>query len=141
MNEQFDAALNALGHHIGIPLTTTEGVASITLDNSHTIHLAAIGDSQLALFMRLSPLNDAEQAIALLQQNLFSANPASPRIALSPDNHLILWSQHPLSAMDGSTLYQALTTLHHHSLSRLSASSDISEADRHDYSPSPLLKV
>ncbi|WP_081959575.1 CesT family type III secretion system chaperone [Aeromonas finlandensis] len=141
MNASFDAALNALGHHLGITLTATDGVASITLDNNHTLHLAALGDSQLALFMRLSPLKDVQQAIELLQQNLFSVDPASPRIALSPDNHLILWSQHPLSVMDGSALYQALSTLHHHGLSRLSASSAVSESSGHDNSPSPLLMV
>jgi len=141
MNEQFDAALNALGHQLGITLTATEGVASITLDNRHTIHLAAVGNSQLALFMRLSPLKDAQQAVELLQQNLFSVDPASPRIALSPDNHLILWSQHPLSAMDDSALYQALSTLHHHGLNRLSAPSPASGSGDHDRSPSPLLMV
>lgn len=114
MTEQFDAAVAALGQHLGLTLTTTEGIASLTLDGSHTIHLAPLGNSQLSLFMRLAPLKDAEQAITLLQQNLFSADPSSPRIALSPDLHLILWSQHPVSSMDGSSLYQALTTLHNH---------------------------
>lgn len=55
MTEQFDAAVAALGQHLGLTLTTTEGIASLTLDGSHTIHLAPLGNSQLSLFMRLAP--------------------------------------------------------------------------------------
>lgn len=111
MNERFGASLQALGVHLGITLTTEEGIASITLDDNQTIHLAALEDTQLAMFMRLPPLTGEQQAISLLQHNLFSTNTARPRVALSPDHHLIVWSQHPLSVMDGSELYQALSTL------------------------------
>ncbi|MGL4249449.1 MAG: hypothetical protein ACRCR1_02145 [Aeromonas sp.] len=59
MTEQFDAAVTALSQRLGIALTATEGMASLTLDGTHTIHLAALGDSQIAMSIRLSPLRGA----------------------------------------------------------------------------------
>ncbi|GAJ51101.1 hypothetical protein ASA01S_183_00010, partial [Aeromonas salmonicida subsp. masoucida NBRC 13784] len=141
MTEQFDAAVAALGQHLGLTLTTTEGIASLTLDGSHTIHLAPLGNSQLSLFMRLAPLKDAEQAITLLQQNLFSADPFSPRMALSPDLYLILWSQHPASSMDGSSLYQALTLLHNHAQRWLCHQSEGDSPTADESHPAPILRV
>lgn len=120
MSERFEACLAALGAHLGITLTTEGGVASLTLDANQTIHLAALGESQLAMFMRFSRLTDPRQAVVVLQHNLFSVDPARPRVALSSDHHLIVWSQHPLSAMDASQLYQALSTLRDHASEWLS---------------------
>ncbi|MGL4249056.1 MAG: CesT family type III secretion system chaperone [Aeromonas sp.] len=141
MTEQFDAVVAALGQHLGLPLTTTEGITSLTLDGTHTIHLAALGNSQLSLFMRLAPLKDAEQAITLLQQNLFSADPSLPRMALSPDLHLILWSHHPVSSMDGSSLYQALTRLHNHAQSWLNHQAEGDSQTEDESRLAPILLV
>ncbi|UNP89515.1 CesT family type III secretion system chaperone [Aeromonas encheleia] len=141
MSEQFEASLKALGTHLGITLTTEEGIASLTLDGSQTIHLAALGDVQLAIFMQLSPLADAQQAIALLQHNLFSADLARPRVALSPDNYLIVWSQHPLSSMDGSTLYQALTVLREYASEWLSGDDPSAPLSSHDVQTAPMMMV
>ncbi|MGL4249448.1 MAG: CesT family type III secretion system chaperone [Aeromonas sp.] len=52
--------------------------------------------------------------MTLLQQNLFCVDPASPKMALSPQQYLLFWSLHSLSMMDGCTLYEALTTLYSH---------------------------
>lgn len=141
MSERFETSLKVLGTHLGITLTTEEGIASITLDESHTIHLAALGDAQLAMFMRLLPLADAQEAIALLQHNLFSADIARPRMALSPDHHLIVWSQHPLSAMDGSNFYQALAALRNCAQEWLSDDAPSSPLPNLDDQAAPMMMV
>lgn len=141
MIERFETSLKALGTHLGITLTTEEGIASITLDDSQTIHLAALGDVQLAMFMRLPPLTGEQQAISLLQHNLFSTNAARPRVALSPDHHLIVWSQHPLSAMDGSELYQALSVLRDYAQEWMPDDTPSAPHPNNDNQNSPMMMV
>lgn len=111
MSERFNATLEALGKQLGIELIAEAGIASLTLDGEQVIHLAPLGEDQLAMFARVQPLENEQQAVTLLQRNLFSEHCNHPRVGLSPDNHLIAWSQHALKDMDGAALYQALSTL------------------------------
>ncbi len=111
MSERFDAVLAALSRQIGTELTAEEGLASLTFDRKYVVHLAPLGETQLAIFMSAAQLVSERQALLLLQQNLFSPDPCQPRVGLSNDNNLIVWSQHGLSDMDGPALNRILANL------------------------------
>ncbi|HHP0489070.1 TPA: CesT family type III secretion system chaperone [Vibrio harveyi] len=111
MSERFDAVLAALSRQIGTELTAEDGLASLTFDGKHVVHLVPLGEVQLAIFMSAAQLVSERQALLLLQQNFFSPDPCQPRVGLSKDNNLIVWSQHELSDMDGPALNRILANL------------------------------
>ena len=111
MSEGFDAVLAALSRQIGTELTAEEGLASLTFDGKHVVHLAPLGEEQLAIFMSAAQLVSERQALLLLQQNFFSPDPFQPRVGLSKDNNLIVWSQHQFGDMDGPMLNRTLANL------------------------------
>lgn len=111
MSEKFDTVLADLSEQIGTELTAEEGLASLTFDGKHVVHLAPLGEEQLAIFMSAAQLVSERQALLLLQQNFFSTDPCQPRVGLSKDNNLIVWSQHALSDMDNPALNRILANL------------------------------
>lgn len=111
MNERFKMVLADLSKLIGTELTIEDGISSLTIDGKEVVHLAPIDTEQLAIFMEAGALKNDQQATLLLRQNFFSIEPSQPRVGLSENNHLIIWSQLRTNELDGPAISQALETL------------------------------
>lgn len=111
MSKRFKMVLADLSRLLGTELTIEEGISSLTIEGKVVVHLAPIGEEQLAIFMNAGSLASEQQAILLLRQNFFSFEPFQPRVGLSQSNHLIIWSQHRINELDGPLISQALENL------------------------------
>ncbi|CAK6715223.1 VopH targeting protein sycH; Type III secretory system chaperone [Vibrio harveyi] len=108
MSEKFKVVLTELSRQFGTELTAKEGIASLTFDGEHVVHLAPMGEEHVVVFMYATKLVCELQALTLLRQNFFSPDPCMPRVGLSQDDGLILWNQHRLNELDGEVLSQTL---------------------------------
>ncbi|MDF8327540.1 CesT family type III secretion system chaperone [Aeromonas salmonicida] len=109
----YTTRLDELATHLGIePIEQDEaGHACLTLDKLWAIHLAPLDGESMVMFLRAGVLGGEAQARELLQDNLFSPEPDTIRVALGQDNHLILWCQLSLAKAEAPQLQQALQQL------------------------------
>ncbi|EDP57042.1 CesT family type III secretion system chaperone [Vibrio sp. AND4] len=108
MNERFKMVIADLGRLLETELTIEEGISSLTFDNQNVVHLAPIGEDQLVIFMNAGTLESEQQAVSLLRQNIFSSEYFQPRIGLSQNDELVIWSQHRIDELDSPAINQTL---------------------------------
>jgi len=108
MSQHFSVCIQSLGELLGFELSIDEGIVSIAIEGTWTLHLSAVGDDQVVIFGALQQTVNAEQALSLLKANLFNVEQATPNLGMGPDDKLIVWLQQSLVGLEASTLYQSL---------------------------------
>ncbi|KLN64713.1 MULTISPECIES: CesT family type III secretion system chaperone [Vibrio] len=111
MNERFKMVIDDLGRLLETELTIEGGLSSLTFENQNVVHLAPISEDQLVIFMSAGTLTSEQQAVLLLRQNFFSSEFFQPRIGLSQNNDLVIWSQYRINELDAPAINQILENL------------------------------